>query len=205
MYDTTWPLLFQAGDVVVCDMQMAEGVIESKTQLDARGLVSSLEALADIERRRSQGGDARDRHRAAEVFRAVFAASGPTVETLSTTFAQWVEEQLAKGLWANPEYGSRRAAPHAIYVRGRYLLVRYEDDARTAAERETLAGVAYRVLQIADDTDAEGEALLAFVGKMWEIFTPPGASKADRCPPWLWSTNFPRLIRGGVIRWPQGA
>lgn len=162
VFDQETPLLFQAGEVAVVDLESLHGVIEVKTGYsvneDEFGKdFDKLLAIRRDHRERPEGDLNRGSRR---VFTALCGVGqrGMTLPTFRKKFHAWVRNLRANNL---PERGTIETSGHpdVVYVRGRYMLLRAENDG------------AYHILPLEGANQrSEGDALLGLAVWFYRSF-----------------------------------
>lgn len=143
--------LFQAGELVVVDAKAAAGSVEVKTTLRARALASAFL------------GHSRMR------FYGIFAwDSAISMGALLDSIWDWARKA------STSEFDNLGSA---IYVRGRFLLLRNQDGSG-------IESPPFRLLRLDLPGSSEGEAVLGFLGQFW-LWSTNGEAHAP-WPPWLW-------------------
>jgi hypothetical protein len=161
IYQRDLTTLFRVGDCVVVDYNALVGTIEVKTNLDSSNKwIESLRLIAELE----------GRYRNNRRLRALYAWDGLDFETAFSAICQFVEK--------DPDHHLCRL-PHAIYVRGKYLLVAKNNEISWSQPP-------FSLWLVGQGGITEGQALLGLVSSIWK-FGLSQLSPPLRLPWWLLS------------------
>jgi len=174
IYKDGFTPLFKVGDCVVIDYNALVGTVEVKTNINSSSnLVKALERISEVEGVYRNHG-----------LRALYAWDGLRLNTALKALWQFVRK--------DPTNLSSQL-PHLIYVRGKYLLIKNDDDKTSPP---------FFLWEICEKGLTEGQALLGLVHAVWQF----GGLHQSLFPWWLlsWHNYYGHIpAKAEQIQWPS--